>query len=488
MFLKFSRITILLFLLTGGILKGQSPDNPWLISVGVNGVSLQNDFQGPLNDGVTYTRGAFKEINIGGPYVTVYRSIYKRFSAGAQFSLNGIKKTAGGNVSFLNAGLLGKYNFLQDVKVVPYAKAGWGLSSFRVLDGTISNSLNLNSTFLGGIGFDIRISGNYSFFIETSYQVAPGSTAVNYLQHSVGLSFSFKNVDIDNDGVLNKFDKCPTVPGLKKLMGCLDSDGDGVTDNEDKCPEISGTKELNGCSDSDGDGVLDGEDECPNIAGSLMINGCPDEDEDGVSDDEDKCPSEIGDPENDGCPWPDSDEDGVPDKDDKCPDEAGDANGEGCPITAAANEKIKQKSNKTLEGGLNETLEEELNETLKEELNETLEELNKIGENILFPADSYKLLGRRTLRAIRQVKRELDNNPTAKIIIEGYASSDGQKNYNLRLSFKRAEAVKAMLIKLGVDENRLEAQPYGEKNILSNENTIKGRAQNRRVEFKAKKY
>ncbi len=53
--------------------------------------------------------------------------------------------------------------------------------------------------------------------------------------------------DIDGDGMGNKEDKCPDIPGLKELMGCPDGDNDGIADAEDKCPEDIGTKETNGC-------------------------------------------------------------------------------------------------------------------------------------------------------------------------------------------------------------------------------------------------
>ena len=89
--------------------------------------------------------------------------------------------------------------------------------------------------------------------------------------------------------------------------------------------------------DTDGDGVLDRHDECPTIPGPIENRGCPwgDTDNDGVLDKDDKCPDVPGPVENDGCPWKDTDGDGVPDKDDKCPTEAGLPEKQGCPKTHA---------------------------------------------------------------------------------------------------------------------------------------------------------
>ena len=89
--------------------------------------------------------------------------------------------------------------------------------------------------------------------------------------------------------------------------------------------------------DTDGDGVLDRHDECPTVPGPIENRGCPwgDTDNDGVLDKDDKCPDVPGPVENEGCPWKDTDGDGVPDKDDKCPTEAGLPEKQGCPKTHA---------------------------------------------------------------------------------------------------------------------------------------------------------
>ena len=85
--------------------------------------------------------------------------------------------------------------------------------------------------------------------------------------------------------------------------------------------------------DTDNDGVLDRDDKCIDLAGEIDNNGCPwpDNDNDGVKNAEDSCVDEAGPLENKGCPWADDDEDGVPNKDDNCIDEAGPKENNGCP-------------------------------------------------------------------------------------------------------------------------------------------------------------
>ena len=69
----------------------------------------------------------------------------------------------------------------------------------------------------------------------------------------------------DKDGVSDKKDVCPEVPGLKEFDGCPDTDGDGIPDNKDACPEEE-VRRVKRLSDSDGDGVADNDDACPDAA------------------------------------------------------------------------------------------------------------------------------------------------------------------------------------------------------------------------------
>ena len=63
---------------------------------------------------------------------------------------------------------------------------------------------------------------------------------------------------------------------------------------------------MGGCPDDDNDGVINKNDKCPNEAGPLANKGCPwpDTDGDSVVDKDDKCPELPGPASNDGCPRP----------------------------------------------------------------------------------------------------------------------------------------------------------------------------------------
>ncbi|WP_407297688.1 OmpA family protein [Stutzerimonas zhaodongensis] len=67
--------------------------------------------------------------------------------------------------------------------------------------------------------------------------------------------------------------------------------------------------------------------------------------------------------------------------------------------------------------------------------------------------------------------------------VEGHTDSIGTDAYNQRLSSRRAEAVRDVLVdRYGIDANRLEAIGYGESRPVADNSTELGRAINRRVE------
>ena len=447
--MKNLKLIALLFLLNG-VVQAQTSDNPWLISAGINGIGLQSDFTGGDN---ALIKDNYKTMSLGVPSLSVYRSVFGGLSLGAQFSMNNIKSESGiADAKFSSVDFALKYGFSRDNKFSPYLKAGVGRSSIDRVD---TNSFNAASSatdnYFAGAGVSVKLGDRFSAFVETSYRSSLDNPEGNLLQSTLGVSFGLGSGDADKDGISDKKDKCPDVPGLKEFEGCPDTDEDGIPDNLDGCPEEAGPEENNGCPDTDGDGVLDKDDACVDVVGLVELNGCPDTDADGIIDSEDECPEEAGDAENKGCPWPDTDSDGVADKDDACPEEAGTAEGNGCPDSPK----------------------------------DLLDKMNVIGSNIMFAAESSKLMGKKVLAAIGEIKRVLDENPNAKIIIEGHASSDGSTQYNEALSLRRAESVQAKLIELGADSSRIEVKSFGESMPIDGDDSRQSRTKNRRVEFKS---
>lgn len=76
----------------------------------------------------------------------------------------------------------------------------------------------------------------------------------------------------------------------------------------------------------------------------------------------------------------------------------------------------------------------------------------------------------------------LKDSPAYKASIVGHTDSTASDVYNQKLSEKRAEIVKDMLIKGGVDASRLSASGKGESQPVATNKTKEGRAENRRIE------
>ncbi len=283
------------------------------------------------------------------------------------------------------------------------------------------------------------------------------------------LVVKIEETDGDGDGVPDRDDACPRLPGPVENKGCpleapKDRDGDGVPDGVDRCPDQAedqdGFQDEDGCPepDNDGDGVMDTADKCPNEAGPIQNFGCPitDKDGDGISDDKDQCPNEPEDKDgfkdDDGCPDLDNDADGVPDSQDDCPNDFGSPDNKGCPkkysLVAVTKERIE----------------------IKKQIN--------------FATGSAKIVGAISNQIIGEISQALRDTPRIKKLrVEGHTDSVGDDARNLRLSQQRADSVMSALIKLGVDPSRMEAVGFGETRPIASNSTASGRAENRRTEF-----
>jgi outer membrane protein OmpA-like peptidoglycan-associated protein len=101
----------------------------------------------------------------------------------------------------------------------------------------------------------------------------------------------------------------------------------------------------------------------------------------------------------------------------------------------------------------------------------------------------YFDLGQSTIKAgfesvLREISDALTKNPQWKVRIEGHTDNIGPEADNQALSERRAAAVMNQLVtKYGVDAGRLSTVGFGESKPKDTNETLIGRAQNRRVEL-----
>ena len=83
-----------------------------------------------------------------------------------------------------------------------------------------------------------------------------------------------------------------------------------------------------------------------------------------------------------------------------------------------------------------------------------------------------------------QVADAIVTNKIKKVLVEGHTDDVGAASTNMRLSQKRADAVRDYLVGKGVSADVLDAIGFGETRPLEKARTRSARAKNRRVEFK----
>lgn len=84
--------------------------------------------------------------------------------------------------------------------------------------------------------------------------------------------------------------------------------------------------------------------------------------------------------------------------------------------------------------------------------------------------------------AIDAVASALKENPGRTVVIEGHTDNVGSAAYNQHLAQRRAEAVRAALVRDGVESGRITIRSQGEQNPVASNDTPAGRSENRRAE------
>ena len=406
---------LLIFFLYQNALS-QNLNSQWNIFIGGNSVDLFP--AGAGKDAPYYPQGEIFEdfLNVGdhwnssGRSVSISKSFFRTYALGINVSVNNITKIEGYNnidYPYYAGEVFAKKTFRTKKKLQPYFKVGYGITGIDrgIFGDTISFSQYFSRTISPGIGIQIKLTKNIGIELQSSFQNAVDFKGIKHFRHQAGIYLAAGNRDKDDDGVFNRKDKCPKIPGSAELFGCPDSDDDGVADPDDNCPNEIGTIENKGCPEKTV------ELEQPQI------------------------------------------------------------------LTDQSSSSISEKISTTLEDSS-----EGLVETEKVIDNDQASESEQI-LSIYFPADSYRILGRKTYDILADVRDYLTSKMDKYIILQGYASGEGDEEYNLELSKSRANAVKEYLIFLGIEPIRIEVKAFGASGFVNEQNSEKERLFNRRVEI-----
>lgn len=103
-------------------------------------------------------------------------------------------------------------------------------------------------------------------------------------------------------------------------------------------------------------------------------------------------------------------------------------------------------------------------------------------KNVFFDFDKTELLPQ-SYTELDVLLNYLVTHPGYSIKITGHTDSKGTDEYNEKLSAGRAKAVGDYLASSGIERNRIRSEGKGSREPIAENNTDKGREQNRRVEF-----
>ena len=430
----------------------QYNENKWIISASLDAVDLYPT--GIKTDAPYYPQGGIFENlfnvsdhwNLGGPSVSISKLIYKGLYFGTEMSINKIRKIEGQDnfdYPFYAGEVFLKKTFYSIKKVRPFLKLGYGVSGIdRGLFGdTIPFSQYFSKTLSPGFGVQYRISNNFGFEISSSFNKAIDLNGITHLRHKASIYIGIGDRDRDGDGIINRKDKCPKIPGLTEFNGCPDSDNDGIPDLEDKCPNEPGEKLNNGCPEKDE--VL--------VENNLMSNETKELQLDVVS-------STLSEKT--------TNKDKVLTENNLTSNESKELQPEIESLTNTTN--IKEGTDNYVNKDIS---------NIPNLINKKLDE-NRI---IYFPAESIKILGKKNLVKLRDIVRLITNQKDLKVLLEGHSSNDGDSLTNLNLSRERAIIVKQTLIDLEINPDRIKIKALGEEEPIFDNKSINGKRFNRSV-------
>ena len=131
---------------------------------------------------------------------------------------------------------------------------------------------------------------------------------------------------------------------------------------------------------------------------------------------------------------------------------------------------------------------EQMRARLREQLNQVLQTRDTARglivsmPDVLFDFNKYTLKSEARER-LAKISGIVEAYPGLKLQVEGHTDSIGSDEYNVQLSEKRADSVRAYLVSNGVRPDSVSAQGFGKADPVADNSTASGRKLNRRVDM-----
>jgi outer membrane protein OmpA-like peptidoglycan-associated protein len=383
------------------------------------------------------------------------------------------------------------YSPLSSAKWAPYLYAGAGVLHYDIqsLPSNATPGIKTSSwttVIPAGAGVAMKISdkvaaevsGGFNWTMKQTLNGVMNGRKDDYWTATIGLTYVGESgsADPDNDGLTNSEEKIfgtdPKNP---------DTDGDGLKDGDEV--KIYHTNPLK--FDTDGDGLSDGDEVLKYHTDPLKV----DTDGDGLSDGDEVLkyhtdPLKV-----------DTDGDGLSDGDEVLKyhtdplkvDTDGDGLSDGDEVLRYHTDPLKSDTDG---GGVNDGVEVARGTNPLDPSDDIpkKEELKvEVGKAIVLEGIVFAT-GKATIQPesepiLQKAYNTLAQNADVAVEIRGYTDNVGKTATNQKLSLARAEAVKAWLVKSGIDASRVASKGYGPKSPVASNKTAAGRQQNRRIEF-----
>lgn len=346
----------------------------------------------------------------------------------------------------------------------------------------------------------LELQANFTYSLTENLNLYNEKDTPNDAYAGLGLGLTFQsdrgNADDDMDGLTNK---------EEKLLGTdpknPDTDGDGLKDGE----EVNKYKTDPLKADTDGDGLKDGEEvnqyrtdplkadtdgDGLNDYAELMTHKTDplkaDTDGDGLKDGE-----EVNQYKTDPLKA-DTDGDGLKDGDEvmkyKTDPLNADSDGDGLKDGEEVNTYRTDPLNKDTDGGSVDDGVEVKRGT--DPLNPD-DDVVKVGvpmvlEGVTFATGKSDITPESAI-ILEKALKTMTVYPEIEVEISGHTDNVGRRASNIKLSQRRADAVKDWLVSKGIDPNRITTKGYGPDQPVAPNDTDENKRKNRRIEFKRTK-
>jgi peptidoglycan-associated lipoprotein len=112
------------------------------------------------------------------------------------------------------------------------------------------------------------------------------------------------------------------------------------------------------------------------------------------------------------------------------------------------------------------------------------ESIRNLFSRVHFDTDDYILRDQADVQAIVQMATYLKKNPNVYLVIAGHTDERASASYNMALGMRRSNYVRGLLVKNGVDLNRVYTVSRGKEEPLAKGHATQDWKENRRAEFK----